>query len=51
MVIGDNLEDHEIPQRDKVREAIIDEWHRNFDALKKELSVRSDSKLHVLPLN
>jgi hypothetical protein len=40
MLLRESLADKDIPRRDKVREAILDQFEKQFKALKTELSVR-----------
>jgi hypothetical protein len=40
MVLCGTLVDADIPRRDKMREAIINQWRGSFEQLKSELSVR-----------
>jgi hypothetical protein len=39
MLLRPSLQDKEIPRRDRVREGIIEQWHKWFDSLKRELTV------------
>ena len=39
MLLRDTLEDKHIPRRHKLREAIIAEWQKEFEGLKKALAV------------
>jgi hypothetical protein len=45
MLLRPSLQDKEIPRRDKVREGIIEQWHKWFDSLKRELAVCTISAL------
>lgn len=40
MLLRESLADKDIPRRDKVREAILDQYSKQFDGLINELSVR-----------
>jgi hypothetical protein len=39
MLLQDSLTDKDIPRRDKLREAIIQQFYKEFETLKVELSV------------
>jgi hypothetical protein len=47
MLLHPGLQDDDIPHRDKLREAIIDEWFKWFDGLKQELEVCHMSQVCV----
>ncbi|KAN0118276.1 Ribonuclease H-like domain containing protein [Russula decolorans] len=38
MLLRPSLQDKEIPRRNRVREGIIEQWHKWFDSLKRELA-------------
>jgi hypothetical protein len=40
MVLRGTLVEADIPHRDKMREAVINQWKTSFEALKLDLSVR-----------
>src|SRR5260370_35715602 len=39
MLLHPNLQDKEIPHRDRLQEGIVEQWHGWFDSLKRELAV------------
>jgi hypothetical protein len=45
MLLRPSLQDKEIPRRDRVQEGIIEQWHKWFDSLKRELAVCTISAL------
>jgi hypothetical protein len=45
MLLRPSLQDKEIPRQDRVREGFIEQWHKWFDSLKRELTVCTISAL------